>query len=605
MASFTAPLAQLRLQGVEKSTKENSYKITGDPRVQDGDANSYVKMTCARSNFRAAGWKEPDFKKPVVTVAAPYSNSMPCNNQMLELADIIREELEKRGCKAHIAMTPVISDGQTQGCKAMRYSLVSRELITDCIELMHEGYHADAAITLGGCDKSVPAAVMPLARKDIISLSLFGGPALPGQQCDEHGKVIKDHMDPATVMEGIGSYGAGLIDLEELHKIECASLPGSGTCSAMFTACTMATVVEAIGMSLPGTSSHPAATREDSRSVTAQHRQDCADVCDAIVNLLGLKISARQIITKKSLENAVAVVYAVGGSTNAVLHTLAIAHEAGISQEDFSIETFHQIGQKVPLLANLSPHGRYHMSDLDAIGGVPVVMKELLEHGLLHGDCLTVTGKTLAENLAGVPSISSLGSQDVLRTLSSPLSPAGNHILVLRGNLAPQSCVVKLSGKQNIEFIGPAKCYSDEDDAFKAIMAGEIKKGDVLVIRFEGPKGSPGMPEMLSPGAALIGAGLGKDVALVTDGRFSGASHGIIVGHVSPEAALGGPIGLLRNGDIVVLRPAQRELSVRLSEEELEARRRDFKLPERPGINGLLAKYASQVGTAHYGAVTS
>eukprot|EP00450_Noctiluca_scintillans_P027555 CAMPEP_0194537684 /NCGR_PEP_ID=MMETSP0253-20130528/77019_1 /TAXON_ID=2966 /ORGANISM="Noctiluca scintillans" /LENGTH=524 /DNA_ID=CAMNT_0039383727 /DNA_START=23 /DNA_END=1594 /DNA_ORIENTATION=- len=524
-------------------------------------------MTCSRANFRAAGWKEEDFRKPVITIAAPYSNSMPCNNQFRDLADLIADEVEKRGGKPHLCITPVISDGQTQGCKAMRYSLVSRETITDCIELMHEGYHADAIITLGGCDKSVPAAVMPCARKNLISVSLFGGPALPGEHCD---KDIGHGLDPKDVMEAIGAFGSGLIDLEELHKIECSSLPGSGTCSAMFTACTMATAVEAMGMALPGTASHPAAARDDARSVTDQKRADCIATVDALFALLSKGTRAREIITKESLENAVTTVFAVGGSTNAVLHLLAIAHEAGVASE-FGIEDIHRVGQRAPLLANVSPHGPYHMSDIDRVGGIPVIMRELLDAGLIHGGCLTVTGKTVAENLAVVPSISSLGLlQDVLRPFASPLSPPGNHILVIRGNLAPESAVLKLSGKQDVEFSGPARCFDDEDAAFSAIMSGSISKGDVLVIRYEGPKGSPGMPEMLSPGSALVGAGLGKHCALVTDGRFSGASHGIMVGHVTPEAACGGPIALLRDGDIVMVRAAHRQLAVDLSDAEME-----------------------------------
>lgn len=589
---------------MEKLKKE-SYKITGDPTKAPSASNSFVKMTCSRSNFRAAGWKDDDFKKPMITIAAPYSNSMPCNNQFRDIADILAEEVERLGGKAHLCITPVISDGQSQGCKAMRYSLVSRDLITDCIEMMHEGYHADAIITLGGCDKSVPAAIMPLARKDLIGLSLFGGPALPGQAHGACGEGARG-LDPGSVMEAIGAYGKGLIDMEELHRVECAALPGSGTCSAMFTACTMSAVVEALGMALPATGSVPAATREDPRTVTDRKRQDCAKVAAALFSLMEKGISARQIITKESLANATAVVYALGGSTNAVLHLLAIAHEAGIPESDFSIEDFHRIGQRVPLIGNLSPHGRYHMSDLDRIGGVPVVLRELLDAGLLHGQCMTVTGRTVAENLAGVPAVAALGQQDVLYPVSSPLSPGGNHILVLKGNLAPESAVCKLSGKLNVEFIGPARCFDDEDEAFEAIMAGRIQKGDVLVVRYEGPKGAPGMPEMLSPGAALVGAGLGKDVALVTDGRFSGASHGIMVGHVTPEAAAGGPIALLRDGDIVVVRPGARELSVQISDAELAERRAAWTPPApRPGTFGVLEKYARQVRSAHVGATTS
>lgn len=596
--------------------KRESRKITGDPSKPDGAANSAVKMTCSRSNFRAAGWKDDDFRKPIITIAAPYSNSMPCNNQFRDLADVLAEEVERLGGKAHFCFTPVISDGQSQGTKAMRYSLISREVITDCIETMHEGYHADAIITLAGCDKSVPASVMPLARKDLLGLSLFGGPALPGLLHDCHGKggntsaegsePAAKRLDPGKVMEAIGAYGQGLIDMEELHRIECAGLPGSGTCSAMFTACTMASAVEALGMSLPGAACHPAASREDTRSLTDLKRQDCAAAAAAVFLLMEKGLSARKIITKKAIENAVVVCYALGGSTNAVLHILAIAYEAGIPQEEFNIETFHSVGQMVPLIGNLSPHGRYHMSDLDEVGGLPLVMRELLDAGLLHGDCMTVTGKTVAENLMGVPSVAGLGrKQDVIFPVSAPLAPAGNHIIVVRGNLAPNSAVCKLSGKVDVELIGPARCYDDEDEAFEAIMAGKIRKGDVLIIRYEGPKGAPGMPEMLSPGAALVGAGLGKYVALVTDGRFSGASHGIMVGHVTPEAAVGGPIALLRDGDIVTVRPGKRELSVALSDEELSARRATWVPIVKRGLQGVLGKYAAQVRSAHLGATTS
>lgn len=584
--------------------KVDSLKITGDPSKPDGAPNSFLKMTNSRSNFRAAGWKDEDFKKPMITIAAPYSNTMPCNNQFRDLADLIAEEVERLGGKAHLCLTPVISDGQSQGCKAMRYSLVSRELITDCIEAMHEGYHSDAIITLAGCDKSVPAAVMPLARKDLIGISLFGGAALPGlgPDCGSGPQAL----DPGKVMEAIGAYGRGMIDMEELHRIECTALPGSGSCSAMFTACTMASAVEAMGMALPGTASHPAASREDPRSVTDLKRKDCVNVAAQIFALMRSGLTARKIITKEALENAVAVVYAVGGSTNAVLHLLAIAYEAGIPEQDFNIETLHRVGQRIPLIANVSPHGRYHMNDLDRVGGIPVVMRELLDAGLLHGGCMTITGKTVAENLAGVPNVAGLGSQDVLLPLTAPVSPAGNHILVLRGNLAPDSAVIKLSGKKDVDFVGPARCFDDEDAAFEAILAGKIQRGDVLVIRYEGPKGAPGMPEMLSPGSALVGSGLGKYVALVTDGRFSGASHGIMVGHVTPEAAAGGPIALLQDGDVVTVRPAARELSVALSEEELAARRAAWKGPPAcEGLKGLLGKYSKQVESAHRGATTS
>merc|ERR1740121_454231 len=361
-----------------------------------------------------------------------------------------------------------------------------------------------------------------------------------------------------------------------------------------------------MGMALPGSASHPATTREDYRSVTAQKRMDCAQTVQAAFALMEKGIKARQIITAKSLCNAVAVIYAVGGSTNAVLHLLAIAHEAEIPNSEFNIQVFHDVGQRVPLLANVSPHGRYHMNDLDAVGGVPAVMRELLDAGLLNGDCMTCTGRTVAENLAGVPPVSARGRQEVLRPLQDPLAPAGNHIVVLSGNLAPESAVVKLSGKTDVRHVGPARCFDAEDDAFAQIIAGNIKKGDVLVIRYEGPKGSPGMPEMLSPGAALVGAGLGKYVPLVTDGRFSGASHGIMVGHVTPEACDGGPIALLRDGDMITVAPLERLLSVELSAEELAARKAAWvPPPQKPGCRGVLGRYAKCVASAHYGATTS
>jgi len=375
----------------------------------------------------------------------------------------------------------------------------------------------------------------------------------------------------------------------------------------VFTASSMAFAVEARGLSLPGSASHPAMTREDTFGLTADKRRDCEEVAEAVVRLLARKLSTRQIITKRSMENAVVVIYACGGSTNCVLHLLAIAYEAGIPQAEFCIEDFDRVGKHVPILAACSPHGKFHVVDIDIQGGLPVIMKELLQAGFLHGDCVTCTGRTVAENLAAVPSISDLKKdQSVLYTVSSPFKPAGNHILVLHGNLCPESAVCKLSGKTNVYHKGPAVCFDEEDDAYQAIVGGKIKKGDVLVVRYEGPKGSPGMPEMLMPGGALIGCGLGKDVALVTDGRFSGASHGIMVGHVSPEAAVGGPIGLVQDGDIITLDPVKRSLTVDISDEEMAARRAKWAPPARkPGTFGVLDKYAKLVASAHFGATTS
>lgn len=374
----------------------------------------------------------------------------------------------------------------------------------------------------------------------------------------------------------------------------------------MFTASSMAFAVEALGMAWPGSASHPAMTRSDTRGLTEKKRRDCEDAAEAVVNLLAKKLTCRQIVTKKSLENAVAVIYACGGSTNCVLHLLAIAHEAGISKDDFCIDDFDRVGKHIPILAACSPHGRFHVVDIDEHGGLPVIMKELLNAGFLHGDCITCTGKTVTENLASAKSIAELGDQEVLWPVQRPYKPAGNHILVLHGNLCPESAVCKLSGKTNVYHKGPAQCFNEENDAYEAIVAGKIKKGDVLVIRYEGPKGSPGMPEMLMPGGALIGCGLGKDVALVTDGRFSGASHGIMIGHVSPEAAVGGPIGLVNDGDIITLDPNNRALTVDVSDEEMAARRAAWlPPPPKPNTSGVLGKYAKLVASAHVGATTS
>eukprot|EP01097_Dermamoeba_algensis_P009334 TRINITY_DN6550_c0_g1_i1.p1 TRINITY_DN6550_c0_g1~~TRINITY_DN6550_c0_g1_i1.p1 ORF type:complete len:549 (-),score=120.35 TRINITY_DN6550_c0_g1_i1:72-1718(-) len=547
--------------------------------------------------MRAVGFKDDDFSKPIMTIIAPYTNIMPCNNRLKELAEIVAEEVEAQGGKSLISYTPVISDGETQGTDGMRYSLISREYIADSIEIMHEGYAADAIITLCGCDKTVPGALMPLPRLNLIGLTLYGGAALPGRDPKKN-----KALDPGAMMEAIGAYGNGTIDIEELHKMECLTIPGSGSCSAMFTANTMASVVEALGMALPGTCSHPAV--DEWNSISEQKRKDCKAVVSAVFNLMEKNIHARDIITFNAIENAITVVYALGGSTNAVLHLLAIAREAGLDQ--LSIFDFNRIGSRVPLIGNLSPHGLYHMSDLDRIGGLPVVLRELLDNKLLHGNCMTVTGKTLADNLADVPSLSALTTpQKVISPISSPISPAGHHIIVMTGNLAPESAVLKLSGKMLETFTGPACVYDGEQDAFRAIMEGHVKKGSVLVIRYEGPKGSPGMPEMLSPGAALVGAGLGKDVALVTDGRFSGASHGIMVGHVTPEAYDGGPIAFVRNGDMITIDVKTKHVSVAVSEEELEQRKKTWKVitKELPRT-GVLSKYIKLVSSAHFGAVT-
>lgn len=460
---------------------------------------------------------------------------------------------------------------------------------------------ADAIFTLGGCDKTVPAALMPIPRSNLIGITLYSGAAQPG-----HHHEVRDGagLDAADVMEAIGSYGTGQIDIEELHKIECVSLPGSGTCSAMFTANTMSSAVEAVGMSLPGSAAHPVvvpATGSSDR-LNPEKITDCEDAVKALMSMLKTGLHSRDIVTRKAIENAIVVIYAMGGSTNAFLHMLAIAHEAEVP---ITIQEIGEIGRPVPLLANMRPHGLFHMSDLSKVGGVPVVMKELLAAGMLHGDAMTCTGKTLAENLATYPSLSDL-TQQVVTPVAEPFSAAGNHITVIQGSLAPESALIKLSGKALKTFEGPAQCYDGEQAAFEAIIRGEVKHGSALIIRYEGPRGSPGMPEMLSPGAALIGAGLGADVALITDGRFSGASHGIMIGHLSPEAATGGPLALVEDGDVIAIDVLSQTIDIRVTPEVMKARSAAWAPPSLPltKTRGVLKKYSLQVSSAHYGALT-
>ena len=580
--------------------------LTGDPSKQAHEPGSVEKMLATRSNLRAIGWTDEDFEKPIVTIGSPWSNALPCNIHHRDLADMFVDAIERRGGKAFVCGTPVISDGETQGSFGMKYSLISRDYIADCIEIMHEGYMADAMINLAGCDKTVPAAAMPIPRHDSIGMVLYGGTALPGA-CDG---CVNSYggkgLDPKDVMESIGAYGAGKIDKKQLRDIETSALPGPGTCSAMFTANTMSSAIEALGLSPPHTSSVPTMNSiESNQSMNEEVKRNVETSADLLFDMLKSGLTSRQIVTRKSLENAITTVFALGGSTNAVLHLLAIAREAEV---DLKIEDFNTIGSRVPLLSNLSPHGKYHMSDLHDIGGVPVVMKELLEHGFLHGDCLTVTGKSVEENLSNLPSTIPR-DQDVLFSVKKPFAPCGKHLTIVKGSLAPESAVVKLSGKQMTRFEGNAIVFENENEAYEAIMNGNhVKPGHVVVIRNEGPKGSPGMPEMLSPSAALVGSGLGKNVALVTDGRFSGATHGIMVGHVTPEATDGGPIAIIQDGDRIVIDTERNDLSfLDLGSEEIESRLEHWRRQGGGKIqhrSGVLRKYANMVSSAHYGAVT-
>lgn len=476
------------------------------------------------------------------------------------------------------------------GSSGMNYSLMSRDLIADCIEMMHEGYHADALVTLGGCDKSIPGALMPILRNDSIGVMLYGGSILPGRLngCD---------LTVISAFEAIGQYSAHKIDTERLTQVEKNSCPGSGACGGMFTANTMASIIEAMGMSVPGSAAHTAVDR--SNALSQSKKDDVKASVEALFNCMRHGITSRKICTRKAFENGITVMMAMGGSTNAVLHLLALAYEAEV---ELTIDDFNKIGEKVPLLGDFKPYGKYVMADLEKIGGIPMVMKYLLDKGLLHGDCLTVTGKTVAENLKDVPTTLP-ADQDVIYPIEKPYAPAGQHVVIMRGNLAPEGAVIKLSGKDLALHRGPARVFDCENDALDAILSGKIVDKDVVVIRNVGVRGAPGLPEMLSPSSAIMGAGLGKTVALITDGRFSGGTHGIMVGHITPEAAVGGPIALIKDGDMVTLEPKKRLLQVEVSDDEMDRRRESWKPYLRP-LRGVLKKYRDSVSSASLGAVT-
>jgi dihydroxy-acid dehydratase len=569
-----------------RKLKHRSGLLTGTPGGAD-----WAKRAAARAMLRAVDFKDGDFSKPIVTVACPFTNATPCNDHIRKLGDVIFRELVAAGGKPFLFGTPVISDGETMGMEGMKYSLMSRDLIADCIETMHEGYAADGIITLSGCDKSIPGAVMPILRNNAIGLTLYGGTILPGRYKGEDLTIV-------SAFEAVGAHAAGRMTDEGLRQVECHSCPGAGSCGGMYTANTMASVIEAMGISIPGSASHAAVDRKN--RLSGAKRKDCMDSVQALLLLLRRGIRIRDIATREAFENGIAVMMALGGSTNGVLHLLALANEARVPLE---LDDFHRIGQRVPLLGNFKPFGKYVMSDLDRIGGIPMAMKTLLNAGLLHGDCLTVSGKSVARNLAKVRP-SPLG-QDIFSTPDRPYAPPGHHISVLRGNLAPEGAVLKLSGKFLDHHTGPARVFDREEDALEAILSGKIRKGDVIVIRHEGPIGGPGMREMLSPSAALMGAGLGKDVALVTDGRFSGGTHGIMVGHVAPEAQAGGAIAIVREGDMITINPAKRSISLEASEAEIASRLSMWKAPEPKYPRGVLGKYARLVGSASKGAVTS
>ena len=539
-----------------------------------------LNQTPSRAMLRAVGFSDDDFKKPQVGIASTWSMVTPCNMHINTLADCAEKGANAAGGKGVVFNTITVSDGISMATPGMRYSLVSREVICDSIETVVAGQGFDGIVTIGGCDKNMPGCVMAMLRLNRPSVFVYGGTIQPGAE----------RRDIVSVFEAVGARAAGTIDDAELIAVEKTAIPGPGSCGGMYTANTMASAIEALGLSLPNSSAQEA--------ISGDKRIDSERAGEAVVRLIEQDLKPLDIVTRQSFENAITVVIALGGSTNAVLHMLAMAHTANIP---LSLDDFTEIGKRVPVLADVKPSGKYLMSELIAIGGIQPLMKMLLDQGLLHGDVLTVTGRTLAENLAEVPPYPA--HQDIIRAFDNPVK-ADSHLRILYGNLAPEGAVAKISGKEGLTFTGKAQCFDSEEAAQAAIIAGEVEKGTVIVIRYEGPKGGPGMREMLSPTSAIMGRGLGKDVALITDGRFSGGSHGFVIGHVTPEAAVGGPIGLLEDGDVITIDAEQNRLAVELDDATLEARRAKWVMTKEIPTRGVLAKFAKLVSSASTGAVT-
>jgi len=520
-----------------------------DPRKYSRFVVDGAKQTPSRAMLRAVGFQDGDFGKPQIGVASTWANLTPCNVHINELAGEAIKGVDGAGGKGVLFNTITVSDGISMGSPGMRYSLVSREVIADSIETVVGAEGFDGFVAVGGCDKNMPGCAIAIARLNRPAVFVYGGTIKPGAK----------RRDIVAVFEAVGGHAAGRVSDEELLEVERTAIPGPGSCGGMYTANTMASAIEALGLSLPNSSAQEA--------VSQNKLDDCRRAGAAVVELVKQGITPRDILTRKAFENAITVTIALGGSTNAVLHLLAIAHAARVR---LGLQDFTRIGKRVPLLADVRPSGRYLMSELIAIGGIQPLMKRLLDAGLLHGECLTVTGRTLAENLRDVADYPA--GQDIVRPLSDPIKK-DSHLVVMHGNLAPEGAVAKISGKEGLRFAGTARVFDGEERATAAILAGKVKPGDVVVIRYEGPRGGPGMREMLSPTGAIMGRGLGDKVALITDGRFSGGSHGFVVGHISPEAALGGPIGLLRDGDEIAIDAVKRSLEIKLSAAELRKRR--------------------------------
>ena len=539
----------------------------------------------SRAMLYPVGFDKADFKKPKVGVASTWSQVTPCNFHIDGLATESANGIDSAGGKSVIFNTITISDGISMGTEGMKYSLVSREVIADSIETVVGCEGMDGYVAIGGCDKNMPACIIAMARMNRPSVFVFGGTILPG--CATL-KGEEKELDIVSVFEAVGKHASGEFSDEELQKVEEEAIPGPGSCGGMYTANTMASAIEALGMSLPNSSAQAA--------ISDDKKRDSFDAGAAVLNLLEKGIKPRDIMTRKAFENAITVVITLGGSTNAVLHLLAMAHAADV---ELSIDDFTEIGRRVPVLADLKPSGKYVMAEMVKIGGLIPLMKLLLKEGLLHGDCLTVTGKTMAENLAN-SLLEFPEGQDVVRSFDNPVKK-DSHLRILYGNLAPTGSVAKISGKEGLSFTGRARVFESEEEGMKAILSGAIEAGDVIVIRREGPKGGPGMREMLGPTSAVMGRGLGDKVALITDGRFSGGSRGFVVGHITPEAFEGGPIGLLEEGDIITINAVKNEI---FTDADLEARRSKWVQPEARYTRGVLAKYAKLVTSASEGAVT-
>jgi dihydroxy-acid dehydratase len=539
-----------------------------------------VEQAPSRAMLRAVGFTDADFKKSQIGIASTWSMVTPCNMHIDKLADEAARGVNDAGGKAVQFNTITVSDGISMGTPGMRYSLVSREVIADSIETVVGAEGFDGYVAIGGCDKNMPGCLMAMARMNRPSVFVYGGTIQPGEK----------RRDIVSVFEAVGSYAAGNLSNEELLEVERTAIPGPGSCGGMYTANTMASAIEALGMSLPNSSAQDA--------ISPQKMSDCARAGAAVVDLVAADIKPLDIMTRQAFENAITVTITLGGSTNAVLHLLAIAREGGVELE---LDDFTRIGERVPLLADLKPSGRYSMSELIAIGGIQPLMKRLLGAGLLHGDCMTVSGQTLAQNLATVEDYPA--DQDIIRPLDQPIK-ADSHLVVLYGNLAPEGAVAKITGKEGVSFTGRARVFGSEEDGLQAILDGDVVADDVVVIRYEGPVGGPGMREMLSPTAAIMGKGLGDKVGFITDGRFSGGSHGFVVGHVTPEAALGGPIALLEEGDEITINAQDRTINVAVDVAEMDIRRAGWVPPADGASKGVLSKYAQLVSSASEGAVT-